>query len=139
MCKLLKEELELKDRVYTSYSKAIHFCGNSFIPVSIETLFKIEGENIYDNLPYVYNEETDEYDCDEWMSALMTNCSNDDVEYLQKHFKLQFVYSEVLDVWVLLVPHCGTSYDYVENYISPTLAEKRPDLIVWKNGKRIGD
>ena len=44
---------------------------------------------------------------------LLTSVSEDDAEWLAEHFGLLFTYSEKLDLYVLAVPHYGTSWDYV--------------------------
>lgn len=44
----------------------------------------------------------------------ITNCTDDDVEYLEKTFGLLFTYSDLLDKYILCVDHFGTSWDYVE-------------------------
>ena len=63
---------------------------------------------MYTTIGYECDEETEEYP--EIYQYYITNCS----EFLNEHFGLMFSYSEVLDVWVLLVDHCGTGWDYVE-------------------------
>jgi hypothetical protein len=43
----------------------------------------------------------------------LTDCSESDVEYLEKTFGLLFTYSDNLDLYILCVDHFGTSWDYV--------------------------
>ena len=61
---------------------------------------------------YECDEETEEYP--EIYQYYITNCSEDLCEFLNDHFGLMFAYSEKLELWVLLVDHCGTCWDYVE-------------------------
>ena len=48
------------------------------------------------------------------MQWFITDCSQSDVEYLEKSFNLLFTYSELLDKYILCVDHWGTSWDYVK-------------------------
>ena len=53
-------------------------------------------------------------DCDrEIFQWFLTDCSQNDVEYLEEHFGLLFTFSDVLDLYVLCVDHFGTSWKYV--------------------------
>lgn len=58
-----------------------------------------------------YNEESDTYI--DIYQYYLTDCTERDVEFLEKHFDLLFCYSEKLDVYILCVDHYGTSWDYV--------------------------
>lgn len=40
----------------------------------------------------------------------ITDCSEDDVNYLHKTFGLMFTYSDKLDCYILCVPFCGVSW-----------------------------
>lgn len=45
----------------------------------------------------------------------LLDCQEYQIENLQHHYpELIYSYSEVLDLFVLCVPHCGTSWNYVE-------------------------
>lgn len=81
-------------------------------------------ENLFDETigyePISYEDEDEEeegYEEDRYPEIYqfyLTNCSEDYCRFLNEHFGLMFAYSEILDLWVLLVDHCGTSWDYVE-------------------------
>lgn len=43
----------------------------------------------------------------------LTDCSESDVEYLERRFGLLFTYSNLLGLYVLCVDHWGTSLDCV--------------------------
>lgn len=58
-----------------------------------------------------YNEEDGTYT--DIYQHYLTDCSLDDVEFLEEHFGLLFAYSETLDLYVLCVDHYGTAWDYV--------------------------
>ena len=43
----------------------------------------------------------------------LLDCQEHQIKDLQEHYpELIYSYSEVLDLFVLCVPHCGTSWDY---------------------------
>lgn len=64
-----------------------------------------------------YNEETEEYiDIYQWY---ITDCTFDDMEFLEQKFGLLFTYSDLLECWILCVDHFGTAWDYV--YCETTL------------------
>lgn len=45
----------------------------------------------------------------------LLNCKEYQIKNLQEHYpELIYSYSELLDLFVLCVPHCGTSWDYVK-------------------------
>lgn len=71
-----------------------------------------EVENLYAGLSYPYWQEMEDEDVEIYQYYL-TNYSDDDCEFLREHFGLMFAYSNELDLNVLLVPHYGTSWDYV--------------------------
>lgn len=60
---------------------------------------------------YDIDEETGEYP--EVMEYYLTDLSKIRCEWLSEHLGLMFEYCTALDLWVLLVPHCGTGWDYV--------------------------
>ena len=68
--------------------------------------------SVFDNIRFdYYNEDEDEYmEIYQWY---LTSLSLWDVEFLEKHFGLHFTYSDLLDVFVLCVPHWGTPWDGV--------------------------
>lgn len=98
----------------TSYKEAVHWLGNSFILCNnIQDI----DPSIWDNMEFdSYDEETDSYiDIYQWF---ISDCSQSEVEYLQKHFELKFTYSDLLDCYILCVDHFGTGWDYVSNIVN---------------------
>jgi hypothetical protein len=72
-------------------------------------------ESIYDNIETgsVYDEDTGEYI--DIYQYYITDINNWDMEYIKKYYNNEFIiaYSEKLELYVLMVDHCGTSWDYV--------------------------
>ena len=93
----------------TTYAVAASWAGCTTILCN--EIAYIDEELMCDTIGYEYDEEADEYP--EIYQYYITNCSKDFCEFLNKHFGLMFAYSEKLDLWVLLVDHYGTSWDYV--------------------------
>lgn len=96
----------------TNYYIATHWLHNSLI---LCNEIPNVDPSIWDNMRFsIYEEDEDGYENEvEIYQYFLTNCSEDDVEYLEKHFGLHFTYSELLDLYVLCVTHWGTSWDYV--------------------------
>ena len=61
----------------------------------------------------------------------ITDASQSDVEFLEKHFKLLFSYSDMLDCFILCVNHYGTGWDYVACDVSDELADIWGDDILY--------
>lgn len=59
-----------------------------------------------------------------FISGLLQDCTDDDVEYLEQTFGLLFTYSDLLDKYILCVDHFGTSWDYVEWTTTNKLAKR---------------
>ena len=57
------------------------------------------------------DEKATEVDIYQWY---LTDCNEDAVKFLERHFGLLFTYSDLLDLYVLCVDHFGTGWDYVE-------------------------
>lgn len=68
--------------------------------------------SVFDNMRFdYYDEDEDEYmEIYQWY---LTSLSLGGVEFLEKHFGLHFTYSDLLDVFVLCVPHWGTPWEGV--------------------------
>lgn len=72
---------------------------------------------------YDIDEETDEYP--DIMEYYLTQLSKSTCKQLNDLFGLMFAYSIALDLWVLLVPHCGAGWEFVrvgtnsEQYSAP--------------------
>lgn len=95
----------------TTYAVAASWAGCTTILCN-EIACLDEELMYYDTIGYDCDEETEEYP--EIYQYYLTNCSKDLCEFLNEHFGLMFAYSEKLDLWVLLVDHCGTGWDFVE-------------------------
>ncbi len=88
----------------TNYRVAVHWLNNSL--VMCNNIPEVDN-TIYDNLRFELDGTIEIY---QWY---ITDASESDVEYLEKHFGLLFTYSELLDCFILCVDHYGTSWDYV--------------------------
>lgn len=93
----------------TNYKVAVNWLDNSY--VLCNNIAEIDS-TIIDNARFSFEDE-DTGKLTEIYQWYLSNCSDDDVEYLENTFGLLFTYSNLLDVYVLCVPHCGTSWDYV--------------------------
>lgn len=93
---------------YTTYSQAVYGLHNDF--VLCNNIVNID-ESIWDNMRFNYYDEDDNpIEIYQWY---ITDASQSDVEYLEKHFGLLFTYSDKLDCYILCVDHCGTSWNHV--------------------------
>lgn len=93
----------------TNYYVATHWLHNALIMCN--NIMEIDP-SCYDNMRFdSYDEETDS--TVDIYQFFLTNCSEFDVEYLEKHFGLLFTYSDLLDMYVLCVDHWGTGWDHV--------------------------
>lgn len=94
---------------YTTYNEAVNWLNNSFIMQN--DICEIDNQ-VYDFMRFnTYDEEDETYT--EIYQWFLTDCSNEDVLYLERHFGLLFTYSPLLDKYILCVDHWGTSWDYV--------------------------
>lgn len=107
---------------YTTYRIATHWCHNSYILCNniIEKDFSV-----------LENARFDMEDAGEIFQWYITDASQSDVEYLEKHFNLLFTYSDMLDCFILCVNHYGTSWDYVACDVSDELADIWGDDILY--------
>lgn len=98
-----------KQPYYTTYAEAIKWLGNSYILCN--NIVDIDS-SVYDNMRFSdYDEKTESYaEIYQWF---ISDCSEDDVEYLERNFGLLFTYSDLLDKYILCVDHWGTSWGYV--------------------------
>lgn len=92
----------------TTYEIAVNWLHNDFILCN--NITEID-ENFWDNCRFNLTDEND--NIIEIYQFFLTSASLHDVEFLEKSFGLLFSYSEKLDLFVLCVPHYGTSWDYV--------------------------
>ena len=112
----------------TNYRTAVEWLGNSY--VLCNNIPEVD-QSILDNARFSFfyyededgNEYESEDDAPEGVEVyecgrdifqwFVTDCSTDQVEYLEEHFGLLFTYSDALDCYILCVDHFGTSWDYV--------------------------
>lgn len=97
----------------TNYLTAVNWLNGDLILCN--NICEIDDElylNLYDSMCCECDDE-EEFDGVEVYQWFLTNYTNRDVEYLREHFGLLFVFSNVLDLWVLAVTHYGTAWDYV--------------------------
>ena len=94
--------------IVTNYRDAVAWCHNDFILCNDIVLI---DDTIYDNMRFnMFDEEDNAIEIYQWF---LTSASESDIEYLEKRFGLLFTYSEKLGLYILCVPHFGTSWDYV--------------------------
>ena len=105
------ETIQTNQTTYqTTYAVAASWAGCTVILCN--NITDIDEELMYYyTIGYECDEETEEYP--EIYQYYITNCSRDLCEFLNEHFGLMFAYSEKLNLWVLLVDHFGTGWDYV--------------------------
>ena len=108
-------------KYFTNYETAIEFSvGKMVLCNTIETA----DERLYENCVTgnLYDEETEEYrDIFQWY---LTNKDAYEVERASENFPdLIFFYSELLDLYVLGVPHWGTPWRSVDIECSEYIAE----------------
>ena len=100
------------------YKAAIEWCGNKYIQPFCE---------IYEVDPKIWELGTrrgawpeDREEDPEIFQIMLSNCSDDDVSFLTKHFPdLLFIHGVRLDNWFLCVDHFGTAWDYVFTAFQP--------------------
>ena len=103
----------------TNYRVATQWMNNSY--VMCNHIAEIDC-TVYDNIRFsLEDEDGDPIEIYQWF---ITDCSKDDVCYLEEAFGLHFTFSELLDCYILCVPHWGTSWDYVYWTTSNKYAER---------------
>lgn len=100
--------MEAKKTYPSNYRVATQWLNNSL--VLCNNIPNID-QSIWDNMRFDQYDEEDEYT--EIYQWYITDCSDDDVRYLEDTFGLLFTYSELLDCYILCVDHFGTAWDYV--------------------------
>lgn len=92
----------------TNYKKAVNWLNPSLILCN--EICEVD-ESVYENMRFELEDKNGDYvEIYQWF---LTSLSFGDMEYLERHFGLHFTYSNKLDLYVLCVPHYGTSWDYV--------------------------
>lgn len=113
----------------TNYAVAVNWCHNNFILWNdIVSYDSSVYENIRFSCSYLEdvdgNEYADESEVPEGVEIanevdreifqwFITDCTDDDVLYLENTFGLLFTYSDMLGKYILCVDHYGTAWDYV--------------------------
>lgn len=93
--------------MYTDYYTAVNWCHNH--RVMCNNIAKIDP-SVYDNARFAWYDEETEADT-EIFQWFITDCSEDDVDFLESRFPgLLFTYSDLLDCFVLCVDHFGTMW-----------------------------
>lgn len=91
-----------------SYSDAVKRFDNNLILCNNIPEFDL---TIYDNMRFsLYDEDDNARDIYQWC---ITDCTDTDVEFLEKWYGLLFTYSEMLDAYILCVDHWGTMWSDV--------------------------
>lgn len=108
----------------TTYRIATHWLGNSYVLANNIT----QDTSVFDNMRFdFYDEDGKPMDIYQWF---ITDASESDVEWLEKTFGLLFTYSELLDCFVLCVPHFGTGWDYVPcDILNEAVLESNPEML----------
>lgn len=99
--------------------------ATSFIPelIQAKNVAGIERLLSDETIGYNIDEETGDYP--NIMEYYLTQLNKSTCKQLNDHFGLMFAYCTALDLWVLLVPHCGAGWEYVrvstnyEQYTAP--------------------
>lgn len=108
----------------TTYRIATHWLGNSYVLANNIT----QDTSVFDNFRFeFYDEDGEPMEIYQWF---ITDANESDVEWLEKTFGLLFTYSELLDCFVLCVPHFGTGWDYVPcDILNEAVLESNPEML----------
>lgn len=93
---------------YISFAKAVKRFNNSLILCN--NIAEIDS-SLWDYMRFSLEDEDGNYR--EIMQYFITDCTAEDVRYLESWYGLLFTYSEMLDCYILCVDHWGTSWDSV--------------------------
>lgn len=97
---------------YCSYRTAVRWGDTNL--VLLNNIKEIDQDFDPYSSFYENSNEDDETEIPEFYQYYITDLSDDSVEWSRKVFPdLTYVYSELLDSWILCVSHYGTSWDYV--------------------------
>lgn len=109
------------------YTVTKGWIGNKVMCNELPTI----DSSIFDNFRFdLEGEEGNLKDIYQWF---ITDCNENDVEYLEKSFALLFTYSDILDCYVLCVDHFGTPWCGVEVEIQN---DEIPDDVIEYNEKK---
>lgn len=104
---------------FTNYFVAVHWLNNNLIMCN--DIINIDP-SLYDNFRFdLYDEDGNEK---EIFQYFITDCTIEDVVYLENTFGLLFSYSDLLNKYILCVDHYGTSWDYVTAETTNKLASR---------------
>ena len=98
--------------IQTTFYVAVNWLRNSYILCN--DIVNIDPD-LFDETINV-SEENEEGETNDVFQYFLSNCSYNEAKFLADHFDLSFAYSELLGLWVLLVYHYGTAWDYVSCY-----------------------
>ena len=93
---------------YISFADAVKRFNNSLILCN--NIAELDS-TLWDNIRFSLEDEDGNYR--EIMQYFITDCTTEDVRYLEQWFGLLFTFSEMLDCYILCVDHWGTSWDSV--------------------------
>lgn len=96
-------ETQRKIYGYTDFATAIRWLNNNYNEFSAILNYDKEIKAIFDQK---YN--------DGYTTPYLSDCSDDEVQYLKDTFDLTFEYSKVFKKWLLIVDHYGTQWDAVK-------------------------
>lgn len=95
------------EKRFITYDKAVSYLKNNIVLCN-------NIVDIDDDLDIRFNQYDEDHNPITIFQFFITDCSEDDVDFLEDSFDLKFAYSPLLDVYVLCVDHWGTSWDYVK-------------------------
>ena len=99
------------EKHYTSYSVATKWLNNSY--VLCNNIPEIDP-TVWENMTIQFDNDADDEYLNEIFQWYITDCTRDDVDWLESTFDgLVFTYSELLDCYILCVTHYGTAWSYV--------------------------
>ena len=116
-----------KGKRYTDFATACKWIGNKILCNEIQEI----DSSIFDNMRFDFEDDDgNTIDIYQWF---ITDCNENDVEFLEKTFDMKFTYSDMLGLYILCVTHFGTPWNGVDVEI---LNDDLPDHIVEAMEKR---
>lgn len=108
----------------TTYYIATHWLWHSYVLANNIT----QDTSVFDNFRFdFYDEEGEPMEIYQWY---ITDANESDVAWLERTFGLLFTYSDLLDCFVLCVPHFGTGWDYVPcDILNEAVLESNLDIV----------
>ena len=88
-----------------SFADAVKRFNNSLILCN--NIAELDS-TLWDNMRFSLEDEDGNYR--EIMQYFITDCTSEDVRYLEQWFGLLFTFSDMLDCYILCVDHWGTSW-----------------------------